>query len=82
MSEERLILKGRYMDMKQKRIDLALQINTQIKAIKNLLASSSVSPIAEIDLEGVAVLAAEARDLKTKHMEICCDIAKVEKELL
>ena len=82
MSEERLILKGRYMDMKQKRIDLTLRINAQIKAIKNLLASSSVSPIAEIDLEGVAVLAVEARDLKTKHMEICCDIAKVEKELL
>lgn len=81
MSEERLILKGRYLDLKQKRIDIALQINTQIKAIKNLLAASSVSPIADIDIEGVAALAVEARDLKMKYMEICHDIAKIEKEL-
>ncbi|RJP59030.1 MAG: hypothetical protein C4549_02785 [Deltaproteobacteria bacterium] len=81
MSEERLILKGKYLDLKQKRIDLSLQINTQIKSIKNLLAASSVSPIAEIDLEGVAAMATEARDLKMKYMEICHDIAKIEKDL-
>ena len=81
MSEERLILKGKYLDLKQKKIDLALQINTQVKAIRNLLAASSVSPIAEIDLEGVAALAVEVRDLKRRYMEICHDIARIEKEL-
>ena len=81
MSEERLILKGKYLDMKQKKIDLALQINTQVKAIKNLLAASFVSPIAEIDLDGVAALAIEGRDLKIRYMEICHDIARIEKEL-
>ncbi|MFH2011694.1 MAG: hypothetical protein ABIJ37_03165 [Pseudomonadota bacterium] len=81
MSEERLILKGRYLDLKQKRIDLALQINTQIKSIKNLLAASSVSPIADIDLEGIAALATEARDLRREYLDVCGKIAQVEKEL-
>ncbi|MBI4621054.1 MAG: hypothetical protein HY739_12985 [Desulfobacterales bacterium] len=81
MNTERQILKQEHLALKQKKRELAVKAGGKIDSIKNLLARASLSPISEIDMEVVADLSIEARDLRREYMDVCDKIAQVEKEL-
>ncbi|MFH2012504.1 MAG: hypothetical protein ABIJ37_07400 [Pseudomonadota bacterium] len=81
MNTERQILKNEHLALKHKKMELAVEAGGKIASIKNLLARASLSPISEIDMEVVALLAIEARDLRRQYMDVCTKMAQVEKEL-
>jgi hypothetical protein len=78
---ERLILKGYLSDLKLKRMQLETRISANVKAAKALLAGSSITPIAKIDIEGAAVNLSEAAILKNELTDVLAKIAIAEEEL-
>lgn len=77
----RLELKGMLQDLKQKRMNLAISADAKMKAIRHMLATSSITPISEIDCESIAFIANELLRVKEQYMLILEDIKKIEKEL-
>jgi hypothetical protein len=76
-----LELKGALQDRKQKKMELAINADSKMKAIKHLLATSSIRQISEIDIEGVASIANELLRLKWEYLTLLDDIRKIEREL-
>ena len=76
-----LQLKGKLQELRMKEMDLATRASSKINAIKNLLATSAITPLEDIDLEGVASLAREALEQKKEYLQIREEIRRIEKEL-
>lgn len=76
-----LQLKGKLQELKMKKMELATRINAKMNAIKNILATSAITPIEDIDLEGVRSLAREADEQKKEYLKTIEEIRKIEKEL-
>jgi RNA processing factor Prp31 len=77
----RLELKGALADLRQNKVKLALQANTKITAIKSLLSNSAIHQIQELDIEGVASLAEELRELYHEYKDVLDKIRRIEQEL-
>ena len=78
---ERLQLKGMLSDLKQKKMKLATGADANVRAMRNILATASVSPLSEIDLESALIHLTEARQQQEDYFRVCADIKKIEKEL-
>ncbi|ACL05247.1 hypothetical protein Dalk_3559 [Desulfatibacillum aliphaticivorans] len=81
MNEARAIVKGHIADLKPKKNELAGRIAANLRAVKNTLAASAVTPIDQLDIEGAAVHLSEAAALKAEYLETCGKIAALEREL-
>lgn len=77
----RLELEGALQRLKMKRLELATKADAKIKAIKHLLAISAITPIDEIDIEGVHALAEDLLSIKVEMLENLQKTKKIEKEL-
>ncbi|WP_124329665.1 hypothetical protein [Desulfonema ishimotonii] len=81
MNSVRLMLKGVLADLKKQRLEAEVTIAAKIRAVRQILATASLTPIAELDLASAATLMAEASDLKSELMEIRRKIGVAEGEL-
>ena len=77
----RLELEGMLNRLKMKRMELATKADVKIRAIKQILNMSAITPINEIDIEGVHTLADELYNLKIEMIKNLADAGKLEKEL-
>jgi hypothetical protein len=78
---ERLQLKGMLHDLKLKKMRIVTAADANIKAVRNLLATASITPLEEIDLRSALIHLQEAVDQQKQYLETCNDIVKIEKEL-
>jgi hypothetical protein len=78
---ERLIYEGRRAELKMRKMKLETAISANIKACKSLLAAASVTPIADMDLDGALVNLREAAQLKVDLAETARQLRAVEQEL-
>ncbi len=81
MNQERAIMKGHLAELKPQKIDLAGKITANLRAVKNALAASAVTPIGQLDIEGAAVHLNEAVELKARYLDVCSHIETLEREL-
>ncbi len=81
MNTERQIIKGRVAELKSKRNELAGRVAANLRAVKNALAASAVTPIDQLDIEGATVHMNEAKALKAEYLETCDKIKTLEREL-
>ena len=77
----RLEMEGALQELKLRKMNLAISANSRIKAIKNSLALASVTPLHEIDIDEVALLATELKDLKDEYLDVLEKIKRLEREL-
>ena len=77
----RLEMKGALQELKLRKMNLIISANTKIKAIKDALALSSVTPLSEIDIDSVALISQELRDVKDEYLDTLEKIKSLEKEL-
>lgn len=78
---ERLALKGKLTELRKKKMSLATKADANIKAGKNLLSMSSVTPLEDIDLQAALVLLGDAKKYQDEYHDICEQIKTIEKEL-
>jgi len=78
---ERLQLKGMLHDLKLKKMKFITAADANIKAVRNLLATASFTPLEDIDIRNALIHLQEAMDQQKGYLEACNDIAKIEKEL-
>lgn len=76
-----LELRGALSTKKQRRMDLAIRADGLMKAVKHLLATSSITPLVKIDIEQVQAIANDLVGIKREYILICDDIDKIEREL-
>ena len=76
-----LQLKGALAEKKQRRMDLTVRIDANVAAIKSLLATSSITPMADVDLRAVKLNADEAYQLQEDLKACLNDIENLQKEL-
>ncbi len=76
-----LELRGALVTKKQKKMDLSIRAGALMKTIQHVLATSSITPLAEIDVPGMAASASELLRVYQEHSQVCDDIRKIEKEL-
>lgn len=81
MNTEIAALKGHLSDLKMRKMDLELKIDANIKAVKQLLAASAITPIDRIDVDAAVVNLREAATLKRERAEVIEKIGKIEQEL-
>ena len=81
MNMERTIMQGHMANLKPQKNELAGRITANLRAVKNALAASAVTPIDQLDIEGAAVHLNEAASLKTEYLEVCRKIIALEREL-
>jgi len=74
-------LKGALAEKKQVRMDLSVRIDAKVKAVKDLLAVSAVTPVAELDLEASALFVYEALEMQKELKGVLQDIERLNKEL-
>lgn len=77
----RLELEGMIGRLRRERLELATKAGAKITAIKHLLSLSSITPIDEIDIEGVHALSAELLEIKQQMTENLEKAKKIEREL-
>lgn len=77
----RLELEGMLQRLKMQRMDLATKADVKIRAIKQALSMSAITPIIEIDIEGVHALAGELLEIKHLMEQNISDARKIEREL-
>ena len=76
-----LALKGAVVELKQQRAELALIISSKIKAIKDLLATSAIDKIEDINLASVHILADDALTDQQEYFAVLSQLKKAEAEL-
>lgn len=74
-------LKEELARLKQKKIELSLSADASIKAAKELLATSSITPLHEIDLQTAALHLEHAIKDQAWLATVLADIRKIEREL-
>lgn len=77
----RLELEGMLNRLKMQRLELATKADVKIRAIKQTLNMSAITPINDIDIEGVHALADELLDIKKTMEKNLADAKKIEREL-
>lgn len=77
----RIELEGMQGRLRRERLDLATRAGAKITAIKHLLSLASITPVEEIDLEGVHALAGELCEIKAQLTANTEKTKKVEREL-
>lgn len=77
----RLELEGMIQRLRMRRLELAINAAAKINAIKHLLTLSSITPINEIDIEGVHSLADDLLAIKKEMVQNLEDKKKIAKEL-
>lgn len=77
----RLELEGMLQRLRMQRLELTTKAGAKISAIKHLLSMSAITPINEIDIEGVHMLAQELLEIKKDMQKNLEDSAKITKEL-
>lgn len=81
LRETRLMLRGQQEELKQQRMELAIKIDSNIKAAKQFLATSAIKPVGEVDLVATKSNIDEAVQAQTEYRQICQQIATLEEEL-
>lgn len=74
-------LRGQLSELKLKRSELATAADAHMRAIKDLLAGSSIRPLEDIDADKVAYHASRLRELKAGHAEVSGKVRRIKKEL-
>jgi len=74
-------LKGALAEKKQTRMDLSVRIDAKVKAVKDLLAVSAVTPVAGLDLEAAALFVYEALEMQKELKGVLLDIQRLDREL-
>ncbi|MDA8082296.1 MAG: hypothetical protein M0024_01395 [Nitrospiraceae bacterium] len=77
----RLELEGMLHRLRAERFELTTRADAKIKGIKALLNMSAITPVDEIDIEGVHALAAELLAVKQQMLENLGKAKKIEKEI-
>ena len=78
MSQERVILRGRHQEAKNKRMDLEARISANLRAARLLLADVGLQPLERIDLDGCVVQLTEAQALMIELRETRALMAEIE----
>lgn len=81
LQTEKLILKGRLQEFKMEKMKLAGSVEANVRAAKSLLAASSVTPLAELDLVGANQQLTEAAAQQAEYLKVCGQIRTIEEEL-
>lgn len=81
MNTERLVKQGRLRELEATRRELSINIDGNVKAVKALLALSSVTPVEQLDLESALTSLDEALKKQRELKAVKADIAKIEDEL-
>ena len=81
MSQETLILEAHMGRLKLRKMEIETAIGGNIKATKALLAASSVTPIAKIDVIGAATNLNEAVALKKELDDVIEKLLNISEEL-
>lgn len=76
-----LQLKEELSRLKQRRIELTLSADASIKAAKELLATSGVTPLMDIDLKTAALHLDHAIKVQNELEEVLANSRKIEREL-
>ncbi len=74
-------LKGQLSELKLKGMELATAADAHMRAIKDLLAASAVSPLSEVDAGQVAYHASRLKALKAEYLEVSEKMRKIRREL-
>lgn len=77
----RLELEGMIQRLRMERFNLATSADVKMRAIKQLLSMSMVTPIEETDIEGVHAMADELLEIKRQMVENLDKAKKIEREL-
>ncbi len=77
----RLEMKGALSELKLKKMNLIISADSKIKAIKDVLALSAVTPLDEINIDAVALLSEELKALKEEYLDTQKKINALKKEL-
>lgn len=77
----RLEMKGALQELKLKKMNLIISADSKIKAIKDELALSAVTPLDEINIDAVALLSEELKALKEEYLDTVKKIDALKKEL-
>ncbi len=77
----RLEMKGALQELKLRKMNLIISADSKIKAIKDELALSAVTPLDEINIDAVALLSEELKALKEEYMDTVKKIDALKKEL-
>ncbi len=81
MNTERLLIKGKIEELKQRKMKLACGCDANIKASKRLLSTTVVTPLADIDLQAAYTNLGEALAQQREYLEICRNIETLAAEL-
>ena len=74
-------LEGARARLKMKDMDLTTRANDKMKSIKHVLATSAITPLADIDIPAVKDLGGDLYELYLEHKELLDQIKEIEKEL-
>ncbi len=77
----RLEMKGALQELKLRKMNLIISADSKIKAIKDELALSAVTPLDEINIDAVALLSEELKALKEEYLDTVKKIDALKKEL-
>ena len=77
----RLEMKGALQELKLRKMNLIISADSKIKAIKDALALSAVTPLDEINIDAVALLSEELKALKEEYLDTVKKIDALKKEL-
>lgn len=77
----RLEMKGALQELKLRKMNLIISADSKIKAIKDALALSAVTPLDEINIDAVALLSEELKALKEEYLDTVKKIDVLKKEL-
>lgn len=81
MSQERLVLKGRLGELRQRKLELATKAAGIINALRGLVMPLEVVPLEEMETGQVASLAGDLDSVRTQYAGTMRDIRKLEREL-
>lgn len=76
-----LELEGMIQRLKMRRMEIQASAGAKLKALRSILATSAITPLGEIDIEGAYELIRELKDMKAECLEITEKIKTAEKEL-
>ena len=76
-----LELQGALTRLRNEKLELAVKAKALIKSIKHLLATASITPLEEIDIESVEIQARELKQAYMDYLDVKKKIEEIEKEL-
>ncbi len=74
-------LQGALAKLRQEKMELVVKGKTLAKSIKELLATSSITPLEDLDIESVYIYASELKQVYDDYREVQNKIKTIEKEL-